>query len=157
MTIRASANAADFCLERKLRLEYAKLKAKGKLRSQIVRYAPVMQHESAAATSVATSSRRYLHVSSSIPSTIGGKRSGSPTDPERDVRKRQRRMASPAEEAPHTPMSSTTQGTHAMNHILVMTFSATFLKNPLHMELKAPLLIEQHRRRPVYRQKRMLI
>ena len=42
MALRASANAADVC---KLRFEYAKLKAKGKLRSQIVRYAPVMQHK----------------------------------------------------------------------------------------------------------------
>ena len=38
--------------------------------------------------------------------------------------------------------------------ILVLTMVATFLKNPLHMELYVPLLIEQHQRRPVYRRKR---
>ena len=113
MALRASANAADVRLERKLRFEYAKLKAKGRLRSQTVRYAPLQQHESAAATSVATNSRRDLHVSSSIPATIGGKRQGSPADPERDVQKRQRRRGSPAEEAPQTPTSYTPRGTRA--------------------------------------------
>ena len=68
MPLRASANAADARLERKLRFNNAKLRAKGKLQSQTVRYAPVMQHESAAATSITTSSR----VSSSISDTIGG-------------------------------------------------------------------------------------
>ena len=86
MALRASANAADILLDRKIRFEYAKLKAKGKLRSQTVRYAPVERHESAAATLVATSSRRDLHVSPSTPTAISGKRSGSPADPERDVR-----------------------------------------------------------------------
>ena len=88
MALRASANAAEVCLERKLRFKYTNLKAKGKLQSQIVRYVPAMQHESAAAASVATSSRTDSHVSSSIPAIIGGKRQGSQTDPERDVRKR---------------------------------------------------------------------
>ena len=72
-----------------------------------------MQHESAAAASVATSSRKNEHVSSSIPATIGGKRQGSQADPERDVCKRQRRMGSPAEEALQTSTSYTPRGTHA--------------------------------------------
>ena len=49
MALRASENAVDIRLERKLRFEYAKLKAKGRLRSQTVRYAPALQHKSAEA------------------------------------------------------------------------------------------------------------
>ena len=41
------------------------------------------------------------------------KRSGSPADPERDIRKRPRRTDSLAEEALHTPTSYTPLGTHA--------------------------------------------
>ena len=62
MALRASVNAADVRLKSKLRFRYAKLKAKGKLQSQTVRYVPVVQHESTEATSVATSSRKDLHV-----------------------------------------------------------------------------------------------
>ena len=51
MALHARAIVADVRLERKLCFEYAKLKAKSNLRSQIVRYAPVLQHESAEATS----------------------------------------------------------------------------------------------------------
>ena len=58
LALRAITNAADSRLERNLRFEYAKLKAKGKLWSQTVRYTPAIQHESSEATSVATSSRR---------------------------------------------------------------------------------------------------
>ena len=97
IALRASANASDVRLGRKLHFEYSKLKVKGKLRSQTVRYAPIQQHESAATTSVAMSSRKDLHVSSSIPAAIGGKRQGSQADPESDVRQRQRRMGSRAE------------------------------------------------------------
>ena len=57
--------------------------------------------------------RTDLHVSSSIPATIGGKRQGSPADPGRDVQKIQRRRGSPAEEALHTPTSYAPLGTHA--------------------------------------------
>ena len=46
MALRASTNAADARIERKIRFEYAKIKAKGKLRSQTVRYASVQQHKS---------------------------------------------------------------------------------------------------------------
>ena len=157
MPLRASANAADARLERKLRFNNAKLKAKGKLQSQTVRYAPVMQHESAAATSLATSSRRDLHVSSSIPASIGGKRQWSQADPERDVRKRQRRMGSPAEEALHTSRVMRLRVSTPLNQILVLTVASTFLENFLHMALNVPLLIEKHRRRPVYRRKRTRI
>ena len=99
MALCFGANAADVRLDRKLRYAYAKLKAKGRLRSQTVQYAPASQDEIAEATSVATSSRRDLYVSSPTPATTGGKRSGSPTDSERDAHKRQRHMGSPAEEA----------------------------------------------------------
>ena len=96
MAFRTSVNAADVRLTRKLRFKYANLRAKGRLRSQTVRYAPLMQHESAEATSVSTRSHQVLDVIWSIPTTSGGKRPGSHSEPERDVRKRPRRMVSPA-------------------------------------------------------------
>ena len=39
MMARASANAADVRLEYKIRYDYAELKAKGKMRTTLVRYA----------------------------------------------------------------------------------------------------------------------
>ena len=61
----------------------------------------------------AMSSRQDLYVSSPTTATTGGKRSGSPTAPERDVCKSQRRTGSPAEEEPRTPTSYMLRDTHA--------------------------------------------
>ena len=76
------------------------------------KYAPASQQESAEATSVATSSHQDLHMSSSIPATTGWKSTGSHSDPERDDRKRQRRMGSLVEEALQTPTSYMPLDTH---------------------------------------------
>ena len=47
------------------------------------------------------------------PAPIGGKRVGVQADPQRDARKRQRRMGNLAEGVPQTPISFQTQGIHA--------------------------------------------
>ena len=93
LVLRDSVSVADVLLEHKIRYEYAKLKAKGNLRSRPVRYAPASQHEGAEATSTVMSSRHNLYVSSSITDTTGKKRHGSQADPERDVRNRRWRMS----------------------------------------------------------------
>ena len=136
MALFASANAADVWLERKLRFEYAKLKAKGELRLQTVRYPSVLQHQSAEATSVATSSRQDVHMSSSTPATIGGERPGLHSDPERDVRKRQRRLSNRHFKLPRVIRLGMLTPLH---RILLLTMVATFLD---HMELSVPLLIK---------------
>ena len=108
--LRASASAADVRLERKLRYEYAKLKARGQVRSTRSRYA---QHLSASATPVAASPHQDLDVDSSVPTITGGKRSGSQVDPDRGVRKCQPRTGNPADEVSQIPTSYMTQDTHA--------------------------------------------
>ena len=60
MALRDSVKVEDVRLKRKLLYAYAKLKAIRNLRSRPVRYAPVSQHESTEATSVATISRQDL-------------------------------------------------------------------------------------------------
>ena len=64
LVLRDSVSVADVLLEHKIRYEYAKLKAKGNLRSRPVRYAPASQHEGAEATSTVMSSRHDLYVAS---------------------------------------------------------------------------------------------
>ena len=82
--LRNGTDVADVRLERKLRYEFAKLRAKGRSRaSRPSRYA--------SATSVATTPGQTLTREPSNHTTIGGKRSGSKAHLDRDVRKRPRR------------------------------------------------------------------
>ena len=69
----SSASAADVRLERKLRYEYAKLKAKGKVQTTPTRHAPIEQHVSASATAISTSLGQGADVSGSYRTIIGGK------------------------------------------------------------------------------------
>ena len=108
MTQRDSNCATDVHYEHKLRYEHAKLKDKCKLRSRAMCYAPVSQHESAGATSVATSSRQGLDVSSSVPITNGGKRQRSQADPGSDVYNSQRLTGNLAAGVSQTSMNDTT-------------------------------------------------
>lgn len=71
-------------LERKICYNYTKLKAKGKLDTLPMRYAPVKQYVKASATTVATSLRRDTDLRSINPTTTGEKSQRSQDDPDRD-------------------------------------------------------------------------
>ena len=103
-SLKASVSVADVRLERKLRYEYVKLKARGQLRTR-TRYA--------SATPVATGSDPKVRSNPLLPTTFGGKHSRSMEDPCHDVRKHPRRMGNPAEGLSHTPTSIPTPGTLA--------------------------------------------
>ena len=100
--LRASVSVVD--LERKLRYDYAKLKARGQLRNR-TRYA--------SATTVGASARPTVTNNPPVDTTSGGKRPLSRDDTGHDVQKNPRRMGSLVEGESHTPMNSTTPGTHA--------------------------------------------
>ena len=104
LSLRASASMADVRLERNMRYEYAKLKARGQLCTR-TRYA--------SATTVARGSDPKARINPLPPTTIGVKRSRSQGDPGHDVQKRPRRKGSPAEGVYHTPTSSPTPVTLA--------------------------------------------
>uniref|UniRef100_M4BBE9 Uncharacterized protein n=1 Tax=Hyaloperonospora arabidopsidis (strain Emoy2) TaxID=559515 RepID=M4BBE9_HYAAE len=86
--LRASVSVADVRLERKLRYDYAKLKARGQLRNR-TRYA--------SATTVAAGVGQTVTNNPPIDTTSGGKRPRSQDDPGHDVQKHPRRMGSLAE------------------------------------------------------------
>ena len=95
---------ADVRLERKLRYDCAKLKARGQLRNR-TRYA--------SATTVAASAGPTVTNNPPVDTTSGEKWPRSRDEAGHDVQKLPRRMGSLVEGEFHTPMSSTTPGTHA--------------------------------------------
>ena len=111
MALRASAD--DVRLERKLCYDYAKLKAKGKIRIAPARYAPVEQHVSSSSTTIDTSLRRSADVSSPKLTITDGKREGSV--------------------AVGVSQNSGSYVPRSLYQILVMTVVTTLLEKLLHM------------------------
>uniref|UniRef100_A0AAV1U9H7 Uncharacterized protein n=1 Tax=Peronospora matthiolae TaxID=2874970 RepID=A0AAV1U9H7_9STRA len=104
--LRESASVADVRLERKLRYDFAKLKARGRLRG-------LSRSRYASAASAAANSRQPFDTNSPALTTTSEKRGARQDELGPGAQKRQRRMGSLAEGEAHTPMSFQTQGTHA--------------------------------------------
>uniref|UniRef100_A0AAV1VM06 Uncharacterized protein n=1 Tax=Peronospora matthiolae TaxID=2874970 RepID=A0AAV1VM06_9STRA len=100
--LRASANVADVRLERKLRYDKAKLKARGQLRKG-TRYA--------SATTVAASTGQSVTKNPPTQTASGGKKRWSRDDHDHDARKHPKHKGSLAEAVSQTTMSFQTQGT----------------------------------------------
>uniref|UniRef100_A0AAV1UUI6 Uncharacterized protein n=1 Tax=Peronospora matthiolae TaxID=2874970 RepID=A0AAV1UUI6_9STRA len=95
--LRASAHAADVRLERKLRYDYAKLKARGQLHKR-TRYA--------SATKVAASAGQSVTNNPPTRTTSGGERPRPRDDHGHDAQKPPKHMGSLAEGVPQIPMIS---------------------------------------------------
>ena len=134
--LRASADIADVRLERKPRFEYAKLKVRGQFDTR-TRYSP--------ATMVATGHDPKVRSYTQPPTTINEKRSRSQGDPGHDVQRHPRRKGSPTGGVSHTPTSSPTPYTLSTSPDTGIGHDDDFAEDFLHMELLAPLLIEQCR------------
>uniref|UniRef100_A0AAV1UNA1 Uncharacterized protein n=1 Tax=Peronospora matthiolae TaxID=2874970 RepID=A0AAV1UNA1_9STRA len=100
-----SAIVADVRLERKLRYDCAKLKARGHLWG-------VSRSRYTSAASEAASSRQSFDKNSPALTTTSEKRYARQDELGRGAQKRQRRMCSLAEGEPYTPIVFQTQGTH---------------------------------------------
>ncbi|CAI5706255.1 unnamed protein product [Peronospora effusa] len=133
---RASADVADVRLERKIRYDYAKLKARKKLKPQRTHHASA-QHQNVSATPVAASPRQAEAANSPTLTTTGKKHHRQQADPAQDAQKRPRRMGNPAEGESQTPMNSTTRDTPATSPDTSFDHGGAFLQQTFNMELKS--------------------
>uniref|UniRef100_M4BUG1 Uncharacterized protein n=1 Tax=Hyaloperonospora arabidopsidis (strain Emoy2) TaxID=559515 RepID=M4BUG1_HYAAE len=115
IALRYSASKADVQLERKLRYEFAKLRAKDQLRSLYRNhYAKSVAGQTTTVLTVQTVAGHSVLTSETYtPTPIGEKRVGVQAEPQHDAQKRQRRTGNLVEGVPQTPMSSQTQNIHA--------------------------------------------
>uniref|UniRef100_M4C5H6 Uncharacterized protein n=1 Tax=Hyaloperonospora arabidopsidis (strain Emoy2) TaxID=559515 RepID=M4C5H6_HYAAE len=113
--LRSCASKADVRLERKLRYEFAKLKATGQVRLLYrTQYAKPVAGPTTTVSTVQTVAGHAVLVSEPYtPTIIGGKSVGVQADPQRNAQNRQRRTDNLAEGVPQTPMSFQNQGIHA--------------------------------------------
>uniref|UniRef100_A0AAV1VC11 Uncharacterized protein n=1 Tax=Peronospora matthiolae TaxID=2874970 RepID=A0AAV1VC11_9STRA len=109
--LRASASVADVHLERKIRYDDAKIKARDQLRNPT-------RHTSA--TTVAAGAGQTMTTNPPTHTTSGGKRPRSQDDIGHDVQKPSKHMGSLAEGVPRIPMSFQTQVPTPLYHILVL-------------------------------------
>ena len=123
-SLRASASKAHVRLECKFRYEFAKLKAKGQLRSLYrTRYAKVVAGQTSTVSTVQTVAGHSVLVSERISphllvrSALGCKLTRSAT-----LKTRQWRTDNLAEVAPQTHMSSQNQGIHATSPDTIIDF-----------------------------------
>ena len=114
--LRASFSKADVRLERKLRYEFATLRAEGRLRSAYPRRHADPIHNTSTGVTITPTTVGSCHPLAHDPITstpIGGKRPGSDVDPKQAAHKRPRRRGNPAAGVPQTFMSSQTPSTPA--------------------------------------------
>uniref|UniRef100_A0AAV1TY40 Uncharacterized protein n=1 Tax=Peronospora matthiolae TaxID=2874970 RepID=A0AAV1TY40_9STRA len=123
--LRESASVADVHLEQKPRYDFAKLKARGRLRG-------ALRSRYASAASAAASSRQSLDTNSPTLTTTSEKRDARQDELGRGAQKRQWRMGSLAGRKSHNPMSFQTQGIHATSPDIGCDHDDNFVE---HMEL----------------------
>ena len=106
-SLRSSASKADVRLDRKLRYEFAKLKAKAQLRSLYrTQYAKTVAGPTTTASTLQkVAGHSVLMGEPFTPTPIGGKRVGVQADHQCDAQKRQRHTGNLAEGVPQTPIS----------------------------------------------------
>ena len=139
--LRSSVSVADVRLERKLRYDYAKLKARGQFCNRM-RYA--------SATTVSASAGQTVTNNPPTDTTSGGKRPRSRDDPGHDVQNHPRHRGNLDEGVSRTPMSFPTQGTLATLPDTGIGHGDDIVSGVSRHGLAVPLLIEQRRGWPVY-------